>query len=106
MYDACGTTCSNYEAEILGNQAAMNYLHTTFKKDPAKITNVVIFTDSMSDRQAMGNDNTNTHEVTHTLLQADKLVSAFAHRLVLQWILGHADIHVHVHVNDKADRLA
>ena len=46
--------------------------------------------------------NTNNREVLHTLTAIDNLLTAFAFRLVLQWIPGHTDIQG----NDRADRLA
>ena len=102
LHDACGTTCSNYEAELLGIQAALKHLYKTFEENPNKIANTVIFSDAKSALQALENRNSNKKEVIETLLQAHKLLSMFTTRLVLQWVPGH----INIPGNEKADRLA
>ncbi|GFS03717.1 hypothetical protein ElyMa_004639500 [Elysia marginata] len=37
IYGACGETCSNYEAETIGIQSALELLNTTLKKNPTAI---------------------------------------------------------------------
>ena len=96
IHAACGTICSNYEAEIEGIKAAVTHLNSTFERDPTAVANVVIFTDSKSALQAMENSN------NQTLLEASNLLTAFSIRLVLQWIPGHTNIEG----NDIADKLA
>ena len=100
--DACGSTCSNYEAELKGIQSALSHLHATFESDPTTATNIVIFTDSKSALQALEKGNADNEEVLLTAMNADKLLSAFAVRVVLQWIPGHTNIPG----NERADKLA
>ena len=64
-------------------------------------TNAVIFSDSMSALQAMENEEIGP-EMQRVKMLADKLLTSFPVRLVLQWIPGHTNIHG----NDKADTLA
>ena len=100
-FDACGSICSNYNAELYGIQAALKYLHSTFQADPSKKNNAVIFTDSMSALQAMENRSVDK-EAAHTRIIIHKLMTAFSIRLALQWIPGHTNLPG----NEMADRLA
>ena len=100
--DACGATCSNYEAEIKAIKSAVETLHNTFNEEPSKVTNTVIFSDSKSALQALENHSVDSKEIQETAMKIDKLLAAFTIRLVLQWIPGHTDIPG----NEKADRLS
>ena len=102
LSDACGSTCSNYEAEIKGILSALEYIQTTFQEKPASVNDIVIFSDSKSALQAIESRSMDNDEIMETLLLMDKLLSAYASRLVLQWIPGHTDIAG----NEKADRLS
>ena len=98
---ACGSVCSNYEAELLGIEASCKHLTTLFKNNPSHVANTVIFTDSMSALQAI-EDKSSKSEIIKLLLEIKKLLTNSSIRLVLQWIPGHTDLPG----NDKADRLA
>ena len=98
---ACGSTCSNYEAELLGIQAALTFLKTTFQNNPSILTNTVIFTDARSALQAIESTNSST-EVTQILHLFQDLFTDHRARLVCQWIPSH----INLPGNEKADRLA
>ena len=48
LFNPCGVSCSNYEAEALAIEAAIHQLHQQFTLSPERTHSVVIFTDSMS----------------------------------------------------------
>ena len=99
---ACGSVCSNYEAEIKGILSAVEYLHSTFQTQPQKISHTVIFTDSKSALEALEDQSTNSTEISKAVLQIHRLLTVFPIRLLLQWIPGHTDIPG----NERADRLS
>ena len=53
--DACGKSCSNYDAEIQGLISATELLHQHFELGMNEPTNTVIFTDSKSTLEALEN---------------------------------------------------
>ena len=100
LYGACGDNSTNYDAEILAMQKALEDLSERFE-DSSSFSNVVLFTDSLSALQAM--ESGDLHDALMEVLQsAEKLQAKYPIRLVLQWIPGHTDIPG----NDKADMLA
>ena len=58
--EACGMTCSNYDAEIQGLVYAVENIDQHFLLDKENPANVVIFTDSLSTLQALDNLGTET----------------------------------------------
>ena len=51
--EACGETCSNYEAEITALICAVELTHQHFSQSDHQTSNLVIFTDSLSALQAL-----------------------------------------------------
>ena len=102
MFAACGSTCSNYDAELKGILSAVESLHATFKKQPHKINNIVLFTDSKSALEALESQSTYSKDIAIIALQIHRLITAYNTRLVLQWIPGHTNIPG----NEKADKLS
>ena len=102
IFDACGSTCSNYDAEVKGIRSALEYLYTAFQENPEQVTNTVIFSDSKSALQALESRSMNNSEILQTIQTINNLLTAYAIRLVLQWIPGHTNIAG----NEKADRLS
>ena len=100
LFNACGANSTNYDAEVLAIQNAIDHLHQKFENStPA--TDVVIFTDAKSALQAMEGG-----ELDEALQQVanrvEKFRSTYLIRLKLQWIPGHTGIFG----NERADILA
>ena len=101
--EACGMTCSNYDAEIQGLIYAVEAVHQHFVSDQGEPNDVVMFTDSLSTLQALENlENENDFGIEHLALSIDGLLASYAVQLTLQWIPGHCDLQG----NERADRLA
>ena len=101
--EACGKTCSNYDAEIQGLIYAVENIHQHFVSDQGEPNDVIIFTDSLSTLQALQNLETeNDLGIEHLAVTIDKLLTSYAIQLTLQWIPGHCDLQG----NERADRLA
>ena len=101
--EACGMTCSNYDAEIQGLIYAVENIEQHFLLDKENPANVVIFTDSLSTLQALDNLGTETDfGIEHLAVTINNLLTSFAIQLTLQWIPGHCDLQG----NERADRLA
>ena len=103
LSEACGKSCSNYDAEILGLISAVELIHQNFEigeKDP---TNTVIFTDSQSTLEALENPYESPNSNIDLLaLSIHNLLTSYDIQLTLQWIPGHSDLQG----NDRADKLA
>ena len=67
--DACGRTCSNYDAEIKALRTAVELVHQSFELNEHSPTHIVIFTDSKSALQAIENLELNTMMISHFLLK-------------------------------------
>ena len=102
LYNSCGATCSNYEAELIGITAAIEQLEAYFLENPESTTNVVIFTDSQSVLMAMDAGPTKSNEIKHLLLEINSLMNTMKIQVYLQWIPGHSEILG----NEEADKLA
>ena len=98
---ACGSFCSNYEAELTAIKAACNYLMDSFKTAPLTISDVVIFSDSKASLQAIDRKS-NCALIEEILQSIDEIKYTFKNNVVLQWIPGHTDLPG----NDHADKLA
>ena len=101
LFDACGANSSNYEAENVAIQKALEHLDKRFEENPSSAKNIVLFTDSMSALQNMESGDLD-EETSKILDVAEKFKTTHLVGLVLQWIPGHTDIYG----NEKADTLA
>ena len=99
--EACGTICSNYEAENFAIQKALDHLDQKFTSSPTSATNVVLFTDAKSILQSMEGQDID-EETLQILIKADRFQASHKVKLTMQWIPGHTDLHG----NDRADTLA
>ena len=102
LHNPCGSFCTNYEAEALAIEATINHLSKVFAETPAKVKNIVIFTDGLSVLQALENANHDNSACLSLALGINRFLHSYAVDLTLQWIPGHTDIQG----NDRADTLA
>ena len=101
--NACGMSCSNYEAEVQGLISATELLHQHFELGEKEPTDTVIFTDSKSTLEALEHPFENPHSDIELLtLSINNLLTSYDIQLTLQWIPGHSDLPG----NDRADKLA
>ena len=101
--DACGRTCSNYEAEIKAIRTAIELAHQSFDLNEHAPNDLIIFTDSKSALQAMENMQSNTNNEMINLIKAShNLLSSYDVQITMQWIPGHTSIPG----NEHADKLA
>lgn len=101
--EACGKSCSNYDAEIQGLISAVELIHQNFELRENDPTNTVIFTDSKSTLEALENPYGNSNSNIDLLaLSIHNLLTSYDIYLTLQWIPGHSDLQG----NDRADKLA
>ena len=100
--DACGRTCSKYDAEIKALRTAVEKVHQSFELNEHSPTHIVIFTDSKSALQAIENLELNTMMISHFLLKQSITLCPHDILVTLQWIPGHTQIKG----NEYADKLA
>ncbi|RUS87965.1 hypothetical protein EGW08_004243 [Elysia chlorotica] len=101
LYSACSETCSNYEAELKGIQAALLTLNETFQRNSSLATHTVLFTDSKSAPKSLETTQ-NSSETLDILLEIKSILNKYPIALVCQWIPSH----INLPGNEKADRLA
>ena len=68
--DACGRTCTKYDAEIKALRTAVEKVHQSFELNEHSPTHIVIFTDSKSALQAIENLELNTNDDITFLVKA------------------------------------
>jgi len=91
--EACGKSCSNYDAEIQGLISAVELIHQNFELRENDPTNTVIFTDSKSTLEALENPYGNSNSNIDLLaLSIHNLLTSYDIYLTLQWIPGHSDL--------------
>ena len=102
IFSSCGSFCSNYVAEQLAISTSVTHINHTFDTNPLAITNIVIFTDSLSTIQALENGTEANKEMIQLSRSIHHLINSHRVQIVLQWIPGHAGLPG----NEKADELA
>ena len=55
LSEPCGNICSNYTAEVKPIISAVNHAHSLFEAGKEKPNDIVIFSDSQSALEALGN---------------------------------------------------
>ena len=100
---ACGKHCSNYKAEVIAIDHAINAIHSQFTFNIKTPTDIVIFTDSQSALLELQNcTETTDKDIASLANDIDRLLMQFNIHLTLQWIPGH----IGIYGNEKADVLA
>ena len=77
-------------------------MHNAFETGKREPSDLVIFTDSKSALEALGNHQSRNQDIAELANSISRLHTAFEKKISLQWIPGHAD----VAGNETADRLA
>ena len=102
IFNSSGSFCSNYIAEQHAITNTINHITYHFDTNPLAITDVVIFTDSLSTLDALENGTDTSKDIIHLSWSLHHLLSKHKKRVVLQWIPGHSGIPG----NERADTLA
>ena len=76
--DACGTFCSNFEAEIAAIKTAVEITHQSFENSERPPSNLVIFTDSQSTLQALSEISPNSNpDIVSLAKTIDHLLTSY-----------------------------
>ena len=102
LYGPCGKFCTNYEAEAVAIEKALNEIATDFTENQVRKNDVVVFTDAMSVLQALENCNIKDKKITELSQLISKVITSNGIDITLQWIPGHTNLPG----NDRADFLA
>ena len=102
VFNSSGSFCSNYIAEQHAITNAVDHINFHFDTNPLAITDVIIFTDSLSTLDALENGTDTSKDITHLSWSLHNLISKHQKRVVLQWIPAHTGIPG----NERADALA
>ena len=102
VFNSSGSFCSNYNAEQHAITSTANYITHMLDTNPTLITNIVIFTDSLSTLQKLESGTDVSKDLTHLIWSLHNLMRRYHIRVVLQWIPAHTGIPG----NERADALA
>ena len=100
--EPCGTHCDNFEAEAEAIQHVIQKLNETFINNPDKVSDSVIFTDSLSVLQTLDQQNYTSKSIRNLALQISSFLEKHPSTVYLQWIPSHCGIEG----NERADTLA
>ena len=102
IYEPCRVHCSNYEAEAFAINAALKKIEETFKNEPHKIQDTVIFSDSLSCLESLKSQNFENSSIRDLYIKINSFLEEYNITLVIQWIPSHCNIPG----NERADTLA
>ena len=99
---ACGSFCSNNEAEKLAIHNTLTQINNTFETDTQTRTGIVIFTDSLSTLQKLENGMDASREIIDIKRNISSIITKHRIEVHLQWVPSH----IGLKGNEAADQLA